>query len=72
MKDNAPVSPESKINNILLILSVFIIFDVRCVIVQKRNNTVNALDRTLRKFIAKAIFSRSPKAKREKNLPNNK
>ena len=48
------------------------ILDVRCVIVQNRNRIVKALDTTLKKLIAKAIFSGFPKAKKEKNRPNSK
>ena len=72
VKESAPVKPESNTSKILLILSVLMIFDVRWVIVQKRNNIVKALDTTLRKLMANAIFSRFPNAKREKNLPNSK
>ena len=46
--------------------------DVRCVMVQNRNRIVKALDTTLKKLIAKAIFSGFPKAKKEKNRPNSK
>ena len=46
------------------------IFEVRCVMVQNKKSIVNALDSTLKKLIANAIFSRFPKAKREKNLPS--
>ena len=55
MKDNAPVKPDSKTNRVLLNVLVFMIFDVRWVIVQKRNKMVKALDKTLKKFIANAI-----------------
>ena len=33
---------------------------------------VKALDKTLKKFIASAIFSKLPNAKNEKNLPRSK
>ena len=66
MKDNAPVKPDSKTNKVLLNVSVLMILDVRWVIVQKRNKMVKALDKTLKKFIASAIFSRLPNAKNEK------
>ncbi len=72
VKDNAPVKPDSKTNRVLLNVLVFMIFDVRWVIVQKRNNMVKALDKTLKKLIASAIFSRFPNAKNEKNLPSSK
>ena len=68
VKESAPVKPESNTNKMLLILSVLMIFDVRWVIVQKRNNIVKALDTTLRKLMANAIFSRFPNAKREKMI----
>ncbi len=39
---------------------------------QKRNKIVKELAITLKKLTARAIFSLSPNANKEKNLPNNK
>ena len=71
MNDKDPIKP-ARITNTLLLLfnSGSIIFDAKYVIVQKRNSIVNALDTTLRKFIAIAMFSGTPNANIEKNLPS--
>ena len=70
VNDKAPVNPDSIIRIVLFRLSVFMIFEVRCVMVQNKKSIVNSLDSTLKKLIANAIFSRFPKAKSEKNLPS--
>ena len=64
--------PDEITKILLLLLLVSKIFLEKCVIVQNRNNIVKALVITLRKFIAKDIFSTFPKARKEKIRPNNK
>ena len=51
VNDRAPVNPDNRTKIIFVLSSGFIILEAKWVIVQKRNNIVKALDKTLKKLI---------------------